>query len=74
MKIGLTGVTGYLGSAIGKALLSRGEYFLRGSVRSLANPEKIDSIKTAYKDFEGNYELIEADLTNKESVYEFVNG
>ena len=74
MKVGVTGVTGFLGSAVGKALLTKGNYALRGSVRSLKNAAKVDPIKEAYKDFEGKYELVEADLTNRDSIFEFVKG
>ena len=74
MKIGVTGVTGYLGSTVGKTLLSKGNYVLRGSVRSLKNSAKVDPIKEAYKGFEDKYELVEADLTNRDSIFEFVKG
>jgi dihydroflavonol-4-reductase len=70
-KVGVTGITGYLGSAVGKALLEKGNYFVRGSVRSLRNERKIDPIKKAYEGQEANYELVEADLLNPDSIQAF---
>ena len=74
MKVGVTGITGYLGSAVGKHLLNKGKYFIRGSVRSLENEQKINPIKKAYKGNEDNYELVEADLLDSDSIYQFVQG
>jgi dihydroflavonol-4-reductase len=74
MKVGVTGITGFLGSNVGKALLGRGNYFLRGSVRSLNNSQKVDPIREAYSQQETNYELVEADLNDRDSIFEFAKG
>ncbi|CAI2374876.1 unnamed protein product [Moneuplotes crassus] len=74
MKVGVTGITGYLGSAVGKHLLQCGKYHVRGSVRSLENASKINPIKQAYKPYEDAYELKEANLLDDDSIYKFVEG
>jgi len=74
MKVGVTGITGFLGSHVGKVLLNKGNYFVRGSVRSLQNSQKVDPILDAYNGMEDNYELFEANLKDKDSIFEFVKG
>ncbi|CAI2374524.1 unnamed protein product [Moneuplotes crassus] len=74
MKVGVTGITGFLGSTVGKHLLLSGKYHVRGSVRSLENASKINPIKQAYKSYEDAYELKEADLLDDDSIYKFVEG
>ena len=51
----MTGITGYLRSAVGKYFLAKGKYFVRGSVRNLQNSEKIGPIQEAYSGREDGY-------------------
>lgn len=74
MKIGVTGISGYLGSAVGKCLVDKGKYFVRGSVRSLQEEHKIAPLRTAYQANVAGYELVETDLLNTDSIYKFVEG
>ncbi|CAI4225482.1 unnamed protein product [Auanema sp. JU1783] len=59
----VTGASGYIGSQCVKQLLEQG-FRVRGTVRSLKNPKKVDPIKCLDK--KGNLELVEADLLNAE--------
>jgi len=70
MKILVTGATGYIGLHCVKALLdSDKNYQVRGTVRSLADPEKIKILQN-YVDDGKPLELVEADLLNPESWVE----
>ena len=60
----VTGVTGYIGSHVTKLLLEDGRQ-VRGTVRSLNNNERIDTLKKTLTPEDAKYplELVEADLT-----------
>lgn len=57
----VTGATGYLASELIAQLLSTGRYMVRGTVRSLANEEKLAPLRTLSGAAE-RLELMEADL------------
>lgn len=60
----VTGASGYIAAHIVKQLLDKG-YRVRGTVRSLKNPKKVDPL---YKlSDKGKLELVEADLMNESS-------
>lgn len=65
----VTGATGYLASHIVKQLHESGEFKVRGTVRSLEENAKLDSLKALLKkeDEECTVEFVEADLTKPES-------
>lgn len=61
----VTGASGYLASHVVQQLLQDG-YQVRGTVRSLTNPLKVDPLKKLGEEAENRLELVEADLTNEE--------
>lgn len=68
------GVTGYIGSAVAKALLEKG-YTVRGTVRSASNPRSLllaESFKTISG--EGKLELVEADILQEASLTDALFG
>ncbi|CAJ0565964.1 unnamed protein product, partial [Mesorhabditis spiculigera] len=67
----VTGASGYIASHCVKLLLNEG-YTVRGTVRSLKNPKKVDPIKKLDQD--GQLELVEADLMDADSWPEAVRG
>lgn len=74
MKVGITGITGYVGSQVCKLLLEKGNYAVKGTVRSIKNAQKMQPLKDAFGDNYDKLEIVEADLTNKDSIYSFVKG
>ena len=59
----MTGVTGYLGSHVAKLLLEDGRK-VRGTIRSLANTERVEALKKSLcPDPKHPLELVETDLT-----------
>ena len=56
------------------AFLRDGTFKVRGTVRSTTNPSKIDPLKKAFGDLFYDLELVEADLTNKDSVINAILG
>ncbi|XP_071545350.1 uncharacterized protein [Panulirus ornatus] len=61
----VTGASGYVGSHVTKLLLEEG-HRVRGTVRSLENEAKIDSLKNLVPDAKFPLELVAADLTKDE--------
>ena len=70
----ITGVSGYLGSQVCKQFLEHGQYKVRGTVRSTTNPKKIEPLKKAFGDLFDQLELVEADLSDKESLMKACEG
>ena len=70
----MTGITGFVGSNVGLELLKEGSYRVRGTVRSLRVPDKIDPLRKAYGDKFDQVELVEADLLNSESLMKAIKG
>jgi len=69
----VTGASGFLASHVVKQLLEGGEVMVRGTVRNLANEKKVAPLrKLAPENAKYELELVEADLTNKESWVEAV--
>ncbi|KAL4477994.1 hypothetical protein ABPG72_013402 [Tetrahymena utriculariae] len=66
IRVLLTGASGYLAGHVLNVLLERG-YKVRGTVRSLQNPKKVDHIYKINPPKRNNLELVEADLSNKDS-------
>ena len=70
-RVLVSGASGFLAMHVVKQLLDSGEYIVRGTVRSLANEKKVEPLKTLCpKNAEHQLELVEADLTKKESWIE----
>lgn len=65
IKILVTGVTGFLGSHVAAQLLEKG-YKVRGTVRDLKNPKKIEPLSKLPR--RENLELVEADLLKPETI------
>lgn len=72
-RVLVTGASGFLASHIVSQLLQSGEYIVRGTVRSLSNEKKVAPLRKL-KSANAKYdlELVEADLTKKESWTEAV--
>ena len=64
----ITGVTGYVGSQVAHTYLQHGEFKVRGTVRSLKNPEKMEPLKKSLGELYDQMELVEADLLDEESI------
>ena len=70
----MTGVTGFLGCHTALKFLEEGSFRVRGTVRSKTNEAKLKPLReTLGKHFE-YLELVEADLTNKESMVAAIAG
>jgi GDP-D-mannose dehydratase len=70
----ITGISGYVSGHITKILLSEG-YKVRGTVRSLANKNRLSALYDLQKQFPGgSLSLHEADLTKDGSFDEAVKG
>ena len=69
----VTGITGYLGSWVGKYLLEQCPQFnVRAAVR---NPAKAQDLKVTYGDeLSQRLEFVEADLQNPDSLRQAMNG
>ena len=72
-RVLVTGASGYLAMHVVKQLVDSGEYIVRGTVRSLANETKVKPLKELSSE-NNKYplELVEADLTKKETWVEWV--
>ncbi|KAL4436198.1 hypothetical protein ABPG74_018182 [Tetrahymena malaccensis] len=66
IRVLLTGASGYLAGHVLNNLLERG-YKVRGTVRSLQNLKKVDHLYKINPSKSSNLQLVEADLSNKES-------
>ena len=70
-RVLVTGASGYLAMHVVKQLLDSGEYIVRGTVRSLANEQKVKPLRMLCpENAKYQLELAEADLTKKESWVE----
>ena len=72
----ITGITGYIGSAIGKVFLDMGgdRYNYKAAVRNISNPARLDPLRLAYGDNFNKVNFVEADLSNKESLIKAIEG
>ena len=61
----MTGASGYIATHIVQQLQQAG-YKVRGTVRSLSNPKKVDPLKKLCPNAAHELELVEADLTKDE--------
>ena len=70
-RVLVTGASGYLAMHVVKQLLDSGEYIVRGTVRSLANEQKVQPLRSlSPENAKYELELAEADLMKKESWIE----
>lgn len=69
----VTGASGFIASHIIKLLLTQ-NYKVRGTVRSLANKQKYEFLYNLVPEKKDNLELVEADLSNKETWPAAVEG
>ena len=70
----ITGISGFLGSQICLLFLKDGSYKVRGTVRSVNNPKKIQPLKDAFGEYFSQLELVEADLMNEQSLDKAIEG
>ncbi|HEY2772620.1 MAG TPA: aldehyde reductase [Candidatus Binatia bacterium] len=61
----VTGASGYIGGHVTREFLEHG-YRVRGTVRSLANPKKVDHLRELGHACGGRLELVEADLDRED--------
>ena len=72
-RVLVTGASGFLAMHVVKQLLDSGEYIVRGTVRSLANEKKVKPLnELSPENAKYPLELVEADLTKKETWVEWV--
>ena len=72
-RVLVTGASGFLAMHVVKQLVDSGEYIVRGTVRSLANETKVKPLKELSSENDKYpLELVEADLTKKETWVEWV--
>lgn len=66
-RILITGITGFLGSHVGKIFLERlsEKYVIRGGVRDILNEKKLQPLKDAYGDLYQLLELVNFDVGNE---------
>lgn len=70
----ITGISGYIGSQVCKLFLEDGSFTVRGTVRSKTNEAKIKPLQKAFGEHFDSLELVEADLTNEESIIKACEG
>ena len=70
----LTGISGYLGSVTCLEFLKDGGYKVRGTVRNKDNQERIAPLRTAFGAHFDQLELVNADLTDEQSLVEAIKG
>ena len=72
-KIFVTGVNGHIGNNIVRDLLENG-YYVKGSVRSLADPKKVDHVRQHAIDLgcEDRLELVEGDILDADPWSELI--
>ena len=70
-RVLVTGASGFLAMHVVKQLLDSGDYIVRGTVRNLANKTKVEPLKELSSENDKYpLELVEADLTKKETWVE----
>lgn len=70
-RVLVTGASGFLASHVVRQLLEAGQHRVRGTVRSLANEEKVGPLRHLCPEYAMyELELVEADLMNKDSWQE----
>lgn len=70
----ITGISGYVGSAVCLAFLKDGTYKVRGTVRDKNNAKKIDPLRAAFGEHFDELELVEADLLKEETMIKACEG
>jgi len=70
----ITGVSGFLGSQTCLVFLKDGKYRVRGTVRNVSNPAKIDPLRKAFGKYFEQLELVEADLLDEQSIVNAIAG
>ena len=70
----ITGVTGYVGSQVAHTFLKHGGFKVRGTVRSLKNPAKMEPLQKSLGELYEQMELVEADLLDEESIIRAAEG
>lgn len=70
----MTGVTGFLGAHTAHQFLLDGGFRVRGTVRDKSKASKINPLKETLGPLFDKIELVEADLTNKESLIKAISG
>jgi nucleoside-diphosphate-sugar epimerase len=70
----ITGISGYVGALTCLCFLKNGTFKVRGTVRSLNNPEKIEPLKKAFGEYFDKLELVEADLCDENSIIKAIQG
>lgn len=73
-KLLITGINGYIGSWTTLKALESGEYSVRGTVRDKDNEAKLNPLKKAFGDRFDELELVNADLSDKDSLKRAVEG
>eukprot|EP00347_Sterkiella_histriomuscorum_P002260 403368849 len=70
----ITGISGYLGSQVCKLFLEDGSFRVRGTVRDKTNEKKVAPLRKAFGALFEKLELVEADLTNAQSLENAIEG
>ena len=70
----ITGISGYIGSHTALLFLQDGSYRVRGTVRDKNNEAKMAPLRTAFGELFDQLEIVEADLTNDQSLQEAIAG
>lgn len=70
----ITGVSGYIGSQVCLSYLRHGDFQVKGTVRSVAKPEKIEPLKKGFGELFDQLQLVEADLLDDASIDRAVEG
>ena len=71
----ITGMTGYLGSAVAYVYLKDGRFRVKGTVRDLNDKKKINVVKKHFGDELFNrMELVQTTLTDEDAIENAVKG
>ena len=70
----VTGLDGFLGPYTALKFLQDGGFKVRGTVWDMKNQQKLDAIKRAYGDHFSSLEIVEAELLDKKSMHDALEG
>jgi nucleoside-diphosphate-sugar epimerase len=73
-RVLVTGISGYIGSWVTLRALESGKYLVRGTVRNAKDEDKLKILKEAFKDRYEEIELVQATLTDQDSIDKAVEG
>lgn len=73
-RVTITGISGFVGSAICHHLLKSGQFTVRGTVRNAKDEAKLAPLKNAFGSLFDQLEIAQAELSDADSVSSAIAG